>query len=127
MTTRRYYSSDLTNREWAILEPLIPPPKPGERPCRWERREIVDAILYVLRSGGIWRLLPHDFPPWQTVYHYFRLWRRDGSWERVHTRLREQARRRAGRETSPSAAILDSQSVKTTEKGGSVATTAAKR
>jgi putative transposase len=124
---RRYYSSDLTNREWAILEPLIPPPKPGGRPCRWERREIVDAILYVLRSGGIWRLLPHDFPPWQTVYHYFRLWRRDGTWERVHTRLREQARRRAGRETSPSAAILDSQSVKTTEKGGPRATTAARR
>ena len=127
MTTRRYYSSDLTNREWAILEPLIPPPKPGGRPCRGERREIVDAILYVLRSGGIWRLLPHDFPPWQTVYHYFRLWRLDGTWERVHTRLREQARRRAGRETSPSAVILDSQLVKTTEKGGRVATTAARR
>jgi putative transposase len=127
MTTRRYSSSDLTNREWAILEPLIPPPKPGGRPCRWERREIVDAILYVLHSGGIWRLLPHDFPPWQTVYHYFRLWRRAGTWERVHTHLREQARRRAGRETSPSAAILDSQSVKTTAKGGFVAMTAAKR
>lgn len=125
--TRRYYSSDLTNREWAILAPLIPPPKPGGRSVSWERREIVDAILYELRSGGPWRMLPHDFPPWQTVYHYFRLWRLDGTWERVHTRLREQVRRRAGRETSPSAAILDSQSVKTTEKGGSVATTAAKR
>jgi putative transposase len=125
--TRRYYSSDLTNREWAILEPLIPPPKPGGRPCRWERRAIVDAILYVLRSGGIWRRLPHDFPPWQTVYHYFRLWRLDGTWVRVHTRLREPARRRAGRATSPSAALLDSQSVKTTEKGGRVATTAANR
>jgi putative transposase len=125
--TRRYYSSDLTNREWAILAPLIPPPKPGGRSVSWERREIVDAILYELRSGGPWRMLPHDFPPWQTVYHSFRLWRLDGTWERVHTRLREQARRRVGRETSPSAAILDSQSVKTTEKGGSVATTAAKR
>lgn len=127
MTTRRYYSSDLTNREWAILEPLIPPPKSGGRPCRWERREIVDASLYVLRSGGIWRLLPHDFPPWQTVYHYFRLWRLDGTWERIHTALREQAGRRAGREATPSAAILDSQSVKTTEKGGRVATMAARR
>ncbi len=67
MITRRYYSSDLTNREWAILEPLIPPPKPGGRPVAHERREIVNAILYVLRSGGTWRLLPHDFPPWQTV------------------------------------------------------------
>ena len=120
---RRYYSSDLTNREWAILEPLIPPPKPGGRSVSWERREIVDAILYELRSGGPWRMLPHDFPPWQTVYHSFRLWRLDGTWEQVHTRLREQARRRAGRETSPSAAILDSQSVKTTEKGGRGATT----
>ena len=124
---RRYYSSDLTNREWAILAPLIPPPKPGGRSVSWERREIVDAILYELRSGGPWRMLPHDFPPWQTVYHSFRLWRLDGTGERVHTRLREHARRRAGRETSPSAAILDSQSVKTTEKGGSVATTAARR
>ena len=76
----------LSNREWAILAPLIPPPKPGGRSVSWERREIVDAILYELRSGCVWRLLPHDFPPWQTVYHYFRLWRLDGTWERVHTR-----------------------------------------
>ena len=124
---RRHYSSDLTNQEWVILEPLIPPPKPGGRPVAHERREIVDAILYVLRSGGNWRLLPHDFPPWQTAYHYFRLWRLDGTWERIHTRLREQARRRAGREASPSAAILDSQSVKTTEKGGPRVTMAARR
>ena len=118
MTTRRYYSSDLTNQEWAILEPLIPPPKPGGRPCRWERREIVDAILYVLRSGGIWRLLPHDFPPWQTVYHYFRLWSLDGTWEKAMTALRKQVRVKGGREPEPSAAIIDSQSIKTSPVRG---------
>lgn len=123
---RRYYSSDLTHREGAILAPLIPPPKPGDRSVSWERREIVDAIRYALGSGCPWRRLPHDVPLWQTVYDYWRLWRRDGTWERVHPHLREQARRRAGRATSPSAAILDSQSVQTTEKGGSRAMTAAR-
>ena len=84
--TRRYYSSDLTNREWKILEPLIPPPKPGGRSVSWERREIVDAILSILRSGCVWRLMPHDFPRLSDSYHYFHLWRIDGTWERVHTR-----------------------------------------
>jgi transposase len=113
---RRPYASDLTEREWALLAPLIPPVKPGGRPAHHTRREIVDGILYVLRSGEAWRLLPHDFPPWQTVYHYFRRWRQEGIWETAHTTLRERARRHAGREPTPSAAILDSQSVKTTEK-----------
>ncbi len=84
-------------------------------------------MLYVLRSGGAWRLLPHEFPPWQTVYHYFRLWRRDGTWERINAALRERVRVRAGREAQPSGAILDSQSVKTTEKGDRVATMGARR
>ena len=81
-------------------------------------RAIVNAIVYVLRNGVVWRALPHDFPPWKTVYHYFRAWRRDGTWAAIHDALREQVRQADGREASPSAAILDSQSVKTTEKGG---------
>lgn len=123
---RRPYPTDLTDAEWSILEPLVPPPKSGGRPAR-ERREILDAIGYVVRSGCAWRCLPHDFPPWQTVYHYFRLWRLDGTWERIHDALREQARQTAGRAAQPSAGIVDSQSVKTTEKGGTAATTAPRR
>lgn len=87
----------------------------------------MDALLYVLRGGISWRALPHEYPPWQTVYDYFRRWRDDGTWERVATALRERLRITLGRDPQPSAAIVDSQSVRTTEKGGSVATTAGKR
>lgn len=120
---RRAYPTDLSDAEWAILEPVIPPPKPGGRPAKHPRREIVNAIRYLLRSGEAWRLMPHDLPPWQTVYHYFRCWRIDGTWERANAVLRRQVRQRAGRNAEPSAAILDSQSVRTTEKGGHVAMT----
>jgi transposase len=123
---RRPYPTDLTDAEWAVLGPLVPPPKSGGRPAR-NRREILDAIGYVVRTGCAWRCLPHDFPPWQTVYHYFRLWRLDGTWEQIHDALREQARQKAGRAARPSAGIVDSQSVKTTEKGGTAATTASRR
>jgi putative transposase len=119
---RRRYPSDLTDAQWARLEPLLPPMHPGGRPRAHPLREIVDALRYVLRGGIAWRALPHDYPPWQTVYHYFRAWRLDGTWERLNDELRELVRVRAGRNAQPSAGILDSQSAKTTEKGGLVAT-----
>jgi len=121
------YPSDVTDEEWRILEPLIPPPKPGGRPRAVEMRAVINGVLYVLRSGCAWRMLPHDFPPWPTVYYYFWSWRRDGTWERLQDSLRTQVREQAGREASPSAAIIDSQSVKTTEKGGLAATTRARK
>ena len=96
----------------------MPAVKDGGRPANHLRREIVNAILYVLRTGCQWRALPHDFPAWKTVYTYFRNWRRDGTWKRIHDTLRKQLRRVAGRHPEPSASILDSQSTKTTEKGG---------
>ena len=124
---RRRYPTDLTDAQWMLLEPLVPAAKPGGRPPKHPRRELVNAMLYVLRSGEAWRLLPHDLPPWQTVYHYFRRWRLDGTWERITAALRERVRVRAGRDAQPSGAILDSQSVRTTEKGGRAATTGPRR
>ena len=115
---RQPYSSDLSVKEWQFLKPLVPMPKHGGRPAKYERLEILKAILYLVRSGCAWLLLPHDFPPWRIVYHYFSSWRRDGTWTQVHDALRSQVRIAEGREAEPSAAILDSQSVKTTEKGG---------
>jgi putative transposase len=114
----RLYPTDLSNAEWTILESFITAAQPGGRPPRWTRRQIVDGIFYVVRSGCQWRLLPREFAPWQTVYHYFRLWRIDGTWERINTALRERERVRQGRNPQPSGCIMDSQSVKTTSVGG---------
>ena len=112
------YGSDVTDREWAILEPLLPQwAGVGRRPA-WPMREIVNAICYVLRGGVAWRLMPDSFPPWRTVYRWFARLRDDGTWETVNHHLVMRDRERAGREASPTAAVVDSQSVKTTESGG---------
>ena len=115
---RKAYQSDLSDAEWTFFEPLLPVPAATGRPKTHNTREILNAIFYVVRSGCAWRLLPHDFPPWKTVYHYFRLWRLDGTWEKMHAALRQRVRVRLKRDPQPSAAIVDSQSVKTTGVGG---------
>jgi putative transposase len=115
---RRAYLTDLSDAEYQCIAPHLPPPHRQGRPRLHPVREILDAICYVVRSGGAGRLLPHEFPPWQTVYHYFRQWRLDGTWERLHTALREILRLMGGRHAQPSAGIIDSQSVKTTGVGG---------
>lgn len=118
MTHRERYPTDLTDAQWAHIAALVPKPKPGGRPATVDRREIINAIVYVVRGGIEWRAMPHDLPHWKTVYHYFRLWRDDGTWERIHAALRDDVRQASGRDVSPSAAIIDAQSVKTTEAGG---------
>jgi putative transposase len=123
MESRKPYPTDLSDREWDLIKHLVPEARPGGRPEKYHKREILNAIFYILRGGCAWRLLPHDFPPWQIVYHYFWRWRQDGTWQVMHDLLRGDLRVAAGKRRQPSAGIMDSQSVKTTEKGGSTGTT----
>ena len=115
---RKPYPSDLTDAQWAMLAPYIPTPLSGGRPPEHARREIVNAILYVLRTGCGWAYLPHDFPNWKTVYDYFRQWRDSGVWEQANALLTQRSRGAQGREATPSLGIIDTQSAQTTEKGG---------
>ena len=116
--TRKAYPSDVTNAEWEIIEQLLPLAQVTGRPRQVDLREIINGIFYVLREGCSWRAMPHDLPPWQTVYNYFRHWQRLGVWQKIHTELREQVRKHVEKNNNPTAGIIDSQSVKTTEKRG---------
>jgi putative transposase len=122
MNTRKGYSTDLTDTEWYRLQWLLPRQRTG-KPATHERREMLNAMFYVARTGCSWRLLPHDFPAWEAVYACFRRWRQKGIWQQLNDALREQVRTEAGREADPSVMIVDSQSVQTAEKRGRVATT----
>jgi len=115
--SKQAYPTDLNDTEWMIIAPYLPADQTTGRPREHTWREILDAIFYITRSGCAWRMMPHDLPPWKTVYHYFRLWRKDGFWEKLNQILREKLREKQGKNRQPSAAIIDSQSVKTLEGG----------
>src|SRR5258707_8094517 len=116
------YPSDLTAAQGAVIEPLLPAAKTRGRKRKVDLRSITNAIFYVLKGGITWRMLPRDFAPWKTVYHYFRLWRLTGLWDRIHDQLRDEVRVKRGRNACPSAAVVDSQSVATQQKGAIGAT-----
>src|SRR5215213_6906369 len=115
---RKRYPTDLSDAEWNYIAPHLPAPKGHGRPRSHDLREILNAVFYVLKSGCQWRLLPHDFPRWPTVYWYFRKWRIDGTWENINRAIRERLRVRLKRDPQPSAGVVDSQSVKSTGVGG---------
>lgn len=124
---RKSYSTDLTDKQWQIILPMIPPAKIGGRPRAINTREVINSVFYVLKTGCDWRMLPHDFPKWQIIYNYFQTWQKNGIWKKIHDKLRDKVRLKAGKKKQPTAGIIDSQSVKTAEKGGFVAMTLVKK
>ena len=118
LITRKPYPTDLTDAQWEVLKPHLPAPNKRGAPRTINLREIINALLYLARTGCQWQMLPHDLPPWQTVYEYFKQWREDGTWDRLNRELRIKVRELENPDGEPSAAIMDSQSVKTTEMGG---------
>lgn len=116
--TRKAYSTDLSDLEWEILAPLIPPAKPGGHPRTTDMREVCNAIYYHLKTGCQWQMLPGEFPPSSTVYSYYRQWQKRGIWQQLNHALREQVREKVGRSAQPTAIAADSQSVKTAQKRG---------
>jgi putative transposase len=115
---RKPYPTDVTDEQWQLMEEFFPDAKPGGRPRSTDLREVVNALLYLVRTGCQWRMIPHEFPPWKTCYNYYRAWIANGTWDEILASLRMEARSQAGREDSPRVAAIDSQSVKTTEQGG---------
>ena len=114
------YPTDMSDGQWQAISRLIPPAKDGGRPREVDMRCLLNGIFYLVRTGCAWRMLPKEYPPWQTVYYYFARFKRDGTWQRIHDLLRTRVRHKSGKQKQPTAAIIDSQSVKTTEKGGSM-------
>ena len=118
MPVKEPYPSSFTDREWALLAPLLPASSKLGRPPRYPRRRVLEGILYIVRGGCGWRMLPHDLPPWRLCYYYFMTWRKEGLWQKIHDRLRDAVRLASGKKKAPTAAILDSQSVKVSNHGG---------
>lgn len=121
------YPTDLSDKQWNIVKPLIPKGKSGGRTRETDEQEIVNAVLYLLKSGCDWRMLPHDFPNWKTVFDYFTKWKKDGTWKKIHDCLKDKVRLKVGKKKKATAGIIDSQSVKTGKKGEFVAMMLAKR
>ena len=123
----RVYPTDMTDAQWEIIRPMLPPSPPVGADREVDMRKVVNGIFYLNRTGCQWRMLPREYEHWNTTFGYYNRWRKDATWQRIHDTLREEVRRQDSREPTPSAAIIDSQSVKTTEKKGRAVTTRARK